>query len=334
VLRQAEAVIGAAVYGGTGYGGAELLRLLLQHPDVAVRQVTSREAGRRVDEVHPTLRGLTDLAITPSDPAALDPALDAIFLALPHGESEAVMPRILERCPKARVYDLAQDFRTGYEPAGWVYGQPEFFREDIAGARTVACPGCFATAILLATLPALRGGLAPRRIIVDAKTGSSGAGATPKPLTHHPLRAQTFLAYKVMEHQHEIEIKSAWGRVALERRLPSLTFVPQSAPMVRGIYACCYLVFEDEPPAQPRQCYEDAYRGSAFVRVVDEPPNVHDVLGTNNADIFVKDDFGVTLVIAAIDNLVRGAAGQAVQSMNLGFGLPEARGLRLPALQP
>lgn len=327
-------MIRVGVYGGTGYGGAELLRLLSMHPEVEVAQVTSRDPGRPVTIVHPALRGLCDdLAFTASEPEALDADLDAVFLALPHGESGKIMDRVIARCPKARIYDLAQDFRTGWEPEGWVYGQPEFFREALRGARKVALPGCFATAILLATLPVLRAGLNPRRIIVDAKTGSSGSGASPKALTHHPIRVSTFKAYKVMSHQHEREIKATWGRVTTSRELPTLTFVPQSTPLVRGIYACCYFIFEEGlRPARP--AYEEAYAGSPFVRLLDSPPNVHDVAGTNNADIFVKDDFGVTVAIAAIDNLVRGAAGQAVQCMNIGFGWDEACGLRLAALQP
>ncbi len=329
-------MIRAAIFGATGYGGAELLRILLTHPEVEVAQATSREPGRRVADVHRNLRGLTDLTFVPADPAALDPRLDAIFLALPHGESRALVPRILERCPDARLYDLAQDFRTGSEGEGWVYGIPEFARAEIAAARKVACPGCFATAVALATAPALAAGFAPRRALVDAKTGSSGSGATPSEATHHPARVTTFRAYKVFEHQHEREIKALWARVATARALPALSFVPQSAPMVRGIYACAYLVFEGEPPPAGAlaEAYGRAFAGSPFVRVVADPPNVRDVIGTNNADVYVRDDFGVTLVIVAIDNLVKGAAGQAVQCMNLGFGLPEDAGLRLAGVLP
>ncbi len=328
-------MIRAGVIGGTGYGGAELLRLLALHPEVQVVQVTSRDPGRNVSEVHPNLRGFyDDLAFTLTDPEALASDLDVVFFALPHGESHKVMDAVIAQCPEARIYDLAQDYRTGWEPAGWVYGQPEHFRDAIRSSRRVALPGCFATAILLGTLPALRAGLNPRRVIVDAKTGSSGSGATPKALTHHPVRTSTFKAYKVMEHQHEREIKATWGRVTTSRSLPSLTFVPQSTPLVRGIYACTYLVFEGEPPVNTREIYEEAYAGSPFVRLVTSAPNVRNVAGTNNADVFIKDDFGVTLVITAIDNLIRGAAGQAVQCMNLGFGLDESLGLRLPALYP
>ncbi|HVY60869.1 MAG TPA: N-acetyl-gamma-glutamyl-phosphate reductase, partial [Planctomycetota bacterium] len=300
-----------------------------------VRAATSRDPGKRVDAVHRNLRGLTDLRFSASEPASLEPDLDAVFLALPHGESKALVAAVRERCPGARIYDLAQDFRTGYEPEGWVYGLPEAFREEIKRARTVACPGCFATAILLGTFPALAAGLEPRRIIVDAKTGSSGSGASPAEGTHHPTRVSTFRAYKVMEHQHETEIKAVWGRATTgPMTLPSLTFVPQSAPLVRGIYACCYLVFEGEPPGDVKARYRERFAGSRFVRVLDEVPNVRDVAGTNNADLFVKDDFGVTLVIVAIDNLVKGASGQAVQCMNLGFGLAEDAGLRLAGLNP
>ncbi len=327
-------MITAAVYGASGYGGVELLRLLLQHPDVTVRQATSRDAGRRVDAVHPGLRGLTDLTLAESTPAALDPGLDAVFFALPHGASSAIAGAVAARCPRARLYDLAQDFRVGAEAEGWVYGLPELFRDRLAGAKKVACPGCFATAILLGTAPALCTPPRPRRIIVDAKTGSSGSGASPKDGTHHPSRVATLKAYKVFSHQHEAEIEDAWKRLAPAGELPPIAFVPQSTPAVRGIYACSYLVYDEAPHGRTADAYRAFYHDSPFVRVVDEPPNVLDVRGTNNADIYVQDGEGVTVVISSVDNLVRGAAGQAVQCMNLGFGLAEDRGLRLAALIP
>jgi N-acetyl-gamma-glutamyl-phosphate reductase len=327
-------LIKAAVYGASGYGGVELLRLLLQHPDVAVCQATSREAGRRVDVVHPGLRGLTDLVLVNSAPEALEPGLDAVFFALPHGASSEIAGAVAARCTKARLYDLAQDFRTGADADGWVYGLPELFRDRLADARKVACPGCFATAILLGTAPALCVPPRPKRIIVDAKTGSSGSGAQPKDGTHHPSRVSTLKAYKVFSHQHEAEVRDAWRRLAPAGEIPPLSFVPQSTPAVRGIYACSYLVYDDTPHGNTAEAYRRFYQGSPFVRVLDEPPNVLDVRGTNNADIYVQDGDGVTVVISSLDNLVRGAAGQAVQCMNIGFGLPEDRGLKLPALIP
>ena len=327
-------MIKAAVYGASGYGGVELLRLLLQHPDVEVRQATSREDGRRVDVVHPGLRGLTDLVLVDSQPESLEPGLDAVFFALPHGASSDVVAAVAARCQHARLYDLAQDFRVGAEPEGWVYGLPELFRDRLADAKKVACPGCFATAILLGTAPALCVPPRPRRIIVDAKTGSSGSGATPKEGTHHPSRVGTLKAYKVFSHQHEAEIQDAWKRLAPAGEIPPVSFVPQSTPAVRGIYACSYLIYDDTPHGDTAETYRRFYQDSPFVRVLDEPPNVLDVRGTNNADIYVQDGDGVTVVISSVDNLVRGAAGQAVQCMNIGFHLPEDRGLKLSALIP
>jgi N-acetyl-gamma-glutamyl-phosphate reductase len=328
-------MIKAAIYGATGYGGAELLRLLLTHPQVDVRQATSRDPGRRVDDVHAGLRGLTDLKLSESSPKALDAGLDAVFLALPHGDSTHVMDAVIAQCPHARIFDLAQDFRTGHEDGGWVYGAPELFRDQITGAQKVACPGCFATSILMGTAPAVKSDLQLARIIVDAKTGSSGSGAVPKPLTHHPVRSGTIRAYKVFAHQHEREVKASWSRLDPEHQIPALSFVPQSVASVRGIYASCYLLHAD--PAQTvnmREVYERFYQECQFVHVLDEPPNVIDVRGTNNVHLYVQEEDGLTLVLSAIDNLCRGASGQAVQCMNLAFGLPEDMGLRLPALVP
>lgn len=328
-------MIKAAIFGATGYGGAELLRLLLSHPQVEVRQATSREPGRRVDAVHKGLRGLTDLKLSESKPQELDPGLDAVFMALPHGDSTGVMDAVIAQCPKARIFDLAQDFRTGFEDAGWVYGAPELFREKIQQANKVACPGCFATAILMGTAPAIQSDVSLERIIVDAKTGSSGSGAVPKPLTHHPARSATIKAYKVFSHQHEREIKASWTRLDAEATLPQLSFVPISVASVRGIYASCYLLHSDPSSSlNMREIFERFYQDAPFVHIVDETPNVMDVRGTNNVHLYVQEENGLTLVLSAIDNLCRGASGQAVQCMNLAFGLEENLGLRLPALVP
>lgn len=324
-----------AVFGASGYGGLEALRLLLSHPKVEVVQATSREPGRRVDAVHPGLRGLTDLVLSDSRPESLQPDLDVVFLALPHGKSGPLMDSIIERCPNAKIIDLAQDFRVGHDEEGWVYGFPEIFREEISKSDKIACPGCFATSIAMATLPALKAGHRPAHIIVDAKTGSSGSGTTAKALTHHPIRVSTMKAYKVFSHQHEREVKAAWQKVlGPEVSLPQLSFVPQSSPLVRGIYSCVYLVFSEDTPRDLESVYRDFYQGSPFVRVLESAPNVAHIRGTNNGEVYVQKNGAVTLVIAAIDNLVRGAAGQAVQCMNIRFGWPENEGLRLAALVP
>lgn len=334
-----KSAIRAAVYGASGYGGMELLRLLAAHPDVELVAATSREPGRRVDEVHPGLRGLTDLTLSESRADALDPRLDVVFFALPHGESGQVADAVAARCPAARLIDLAQDFRTGHERAGWVYGQPELFGGQLPGARRIACPGCFATAILLGVGPAIASGFVPERVIVDAKTGSSGSGASAQAGTHHPTRVSTHKAYKVFEHQHEKEVLASLGRLIEARGAaqspPRLAFVPQSTPLVRGILACSYLIAgAHSTRIDLAAAYREFFEGSPFVRVLDEPPNVAHVRGTNNCDLFVKEHDGLWLVISAIDNLVRGASGQAVQCMNLALGLPAERGLRLASLVP
>ncbi len=326
-----------AIVGGSGYGAAELLRLLLPRPDVRVEAVLSRgEAGRPVAAVHKHVRGLTDLCDAASEPASLASDHDAVFLSVPHGEARKLAPAVRERCPGAVLIDLSQDFRT--DP-GWVYGLTEHAREDVARARSIANPGCFATGLLLGVLPALASGLVPKQVIVDAKTGSSGSGAEPSEKTHHPERVSSFFAYKVFAHAHEAEVGAAMGRVPAVRQAgtppPPLAFVPQSAPLVRGIAASCYLVYPDAAPlAALRTAYDVAYARSPFVRIVDEPPNVRDVLGTNNADVFHAAKGSVALVLTAIDNLGKGMAGQAVQNMNVALGLPEDAGLRMAGLRP
>jgi N-acetyl-gamma-glutamyl-phosphate reductase common form len=251
-------------------------------------------AGRRIDELHPNLRGLVSGSFCRLDDA---PRADVTFLALPHGESRDV---------PGRVIDLSQDHRLE-----WVYGLPEIHRDQILGAEKVAAPGCFATAAILSLWPARRRLAGPA--FVSAATGSSGSGHKPKDITHHPYRATTFNAYSPFEHRHIAEIQKAVGC--------DFVFQPHSAPMVRGIFSTTFLTLADEAPL------DYAYGGARFVRLWETSPNVHWVKNTNFADLQVVQKGNRALVFCAIDNLIKGGAGQAVQCMNLMFGLPEEAGL-------
>ncbi len=269
-----------------------------------------------------------------------------VFLAMPHAQAMEVVPRL---APAVRVVDLSGDFRLkdraeyaryyGKEHAcpelveGFVYGLPEANREAIRGARRVASPGCFATAVILGCLPLAREGLLRGDVIADCKTGSSGSGATPGEGTHHPRRSTAFLAYKPFKHQHVPEIEQALR--ASGARDARLLFQPHSAPMVRGIFATIYCTLpEDLSDAELRGLFERRYGREPFVRLVEGSPDVTWVKNTNFADVSWARDGRRLIVFVAIDNLVKGAAGQAVQSMNLMLGLDEKTALVFPGSHP
>ncbi|HYN86626.1 MAG TPA: N-acetyl-gamma-glutamyl-phosphate reductase [Pyrinomonadaceae bacterium] len=333
--------IKVGIFGGSGYGGAELLRVLLFHPNAEVAFVTANEhAGKSVGEVHKNLRGFTALefARAPEDLRELE-RLDCLFLALPHGQALEVAPRLP---PKLKVVDLSGDFRLddasefasayGREHTAaelqreFVYGLTELNREKIRGARLVSNPGCFATATALALAPLVAGGHLVGRVVVDAKTGSSGSGAKPAANTHHPQRANSFYAYKPFTHQHVPEIEQtlrAAGDWASE-----LVFMTHSLPVSRGIFASVYAETRQELTADDaRQLFADFYAGSFFVRLVEGSPDINWVKNSNFCDIGFAARGRQLVVFSAIDNLVKGAAGQAVQNMNLMFGLEETTGL-------
>lgn len=342
------------IIGGSGYSGGELLRLLLFHPQVEILWVTAHDqAGRSVGQVHPNLRHLTELVFEPT-PSAETLAekcqgLDCLFLALPHGKSMELVPAIP---PEVRVIDLAGDFRLRdarqfelsygqpHRAADcldqFVYGLTEINRQSIALSRRVANPGCFATAVLLGLYPFVLHRLTTGPIIADAKTGSSGAGATPTETTHHPRRANSFFAYKSFTHQHLPEIiqtLNTLGGIGNGRVLLQV----HSAPVVRGIFATLYLTTRRPLSADTiGSLLSETYARSYFVRLLgpNRSPDITWVKHTNFADIgwAVEDTHAVIFV--AIDNLVKGAAGQAVQNMNVMFGLDETTGLRLPGSNP
>ncbi len=336
------------IYGGSGYGGAELLRILLFHPHAEVALVTANEhAGKSVGEVHRNLYGLTNLRFVsaPQEPERLKD-LDCVFLALPHGQALEIAPRLP---PDVKVIDLSGDFRLsdagefaehyGREHTAqelqreFVYGLTEANREKISKARLVSNPGCFATATLLGLAPLVAAGALGSRVVVDAKTGSSGSGAKPAANTHHPQRMNSFYAYKPFTHQHVPEIEQTLRAVG--DWTSDLIFMTHSLPVARGIFASIYVETKNELTAEDtRALFADFYRDSFFVRLVDGSPDINWVKLTNFCDIGFAARGRQLVVFSAIDNLVKGASGQAVQNMNLMFGLDERAGLLLVGGNP
>ncbi len=342
-------MIKIGIVGGTGYTGVELLRLLAAHPDAELSLITSRsEAGLPVAEMFPNLRGHVDLAFSEPDPEALA-ACDLVFFATPNGVAMQSVPALL--AAGVRVIDLAADFRlkdTG-EWAQWygqphacpevlaeaVYGLPEVNREAIRSARLIANPGCYPTAVQLGLLPLLeQGGIEPDRIIADCKSGVSGAGRKASVATLLCETSESFKAYAVPGHRHWPEIRQGLNTVADG---VGLTFVPHLVPMLRGIHATLYATLTDAG-ADLQALFEQRYADEPFVDVLPagSHPETRSVKGANTCRIAVHrpQDGDTVVILSVIDNLVKGAAGQAVQNMNIMFGLPEQAGLEGIALVP
>ena len=340
--------IKVAIFGGSGYGGSELLRILLFHPHAEIVFVTANEqAGKAVGDVHKNLYGLTDLKFrnAPDDPSELAD-LDCVFLALPHGQAMAVVPLLPAN---VKAIDLSGDFRlrdqeifeqhygrahTAMElQSEFVYGLTETNREAVRRARLVANPGCFATSTLLGLAPLVANGLVSGRVIVDAKTGSSGSGAKAAANTHHPQRMNSFYAYKPFTHQHVPEIEQELGSVGAWNN--ELVFMTHSLPVSRGIFSSIYVeAKEDVTEEQLRSLFAEFYRESFFVRLVQGSPDINWVKTTNFCDLGFAVRGRQVVIFSALDNLVKGAAGQAVQNMNLMFGLDEKVGLMLVGTNP
>lgn len=336
-----------AIFGGSGYGGSELLRILLFHGHAAIVLVTANEhVGKAVGEVHKNLYGLTDLKFekSPEDLSALD--ADVAFFALPHGQALNLIPQIPEN---VKVVDLSGDFRIDDKDvfkqfykldhtadelqSKFVYGLTETNREAIKQANYIANPGCFATANLLALAPMVKSGLLTGKIIVDAKTGSSGSGAKAAANTHHPQRMNSFYAYKPFTHQHLPEIEQHLKTIGSFEN--DFVFMTHSLPVSRGIFASCYLETTNILTNEDlKNLYELFYKDSFFVRIVESSPDINWVKTTNFCDISAHSNGKQIAVFSAIDNLVKGAAGQAVQNMNLMFGLDETCGLKLVGTNP
>jgi LysW-gamma-L-alpha-aminoadipyl-6-phosphate/LysW-L-glutamyl-5-phosphate reductase len=344
----------AGVLGGSGFAGAELVRRLLFHPEVEVVRVCAADhVGEPIAHALPHLEGLTDLVFENPPPDAAVAGLDVVLMGLPHGASIDVVERVADT--DVRVIDMSGAFRLkdlgAYarfyggphaRPAlleRFVYGLPELERERIRSARYVSSPGCFATAIELALLPFARAGLLQGSVEVVGVTGSSGSGVTPSVTTHHPTRSVNLRTYRPLSHQHAPEIEAALTSAGA--RNLSLNFVPVSAPLPRGIFATAFFRV---PAGTSTEALDrlphDTYAQEPFVRVPQNRlPEVAAISGSNYAEVGVvvgPEEDGTRLVtaFAALDNLVKGGAGQAIQNMNLMFGLPETTALRDPGGYP
>ncbi len=327
-----------------------MLRILLFHPTVELKLVTAREhAGKRVDSVHPNLAKLTELTFASMPDAGELENLDCIFLALPHGEAMEIVPTLPER---VKVVDLSGDFRLSdadqfkkyygrdhtemAAQRGFVYGLTEVNRNRIKEASRIANPGCFATALELGLYPFVAANAITGRVIADMKTGSSGSGAKPGAGTHHPKRANSFYAYKIFEHQHQPEVEQLLSAVNPDWEVESsLVLQTHSIPVVRGIFASIYATTRQ---AMTRNEVSDLlgefYGKEFFIRLVKGSPDINWVKNTNFVNIGWAVNKDQLIVFVAIDNLVKGAAGQAVQNMNLMFGIEETTGLMLAGSNP
>lgn len=341
--------IRAGIVGGTGYTGVELLRLLTRHPQVELAAITSRgDAGRPVADMFPSLRGHVDLAFSDPGDAALD-RCDVVFFATPNGIAMQQVPALLNA--GAKVVDLAADFRLS-DPAEWekwygmphacaevlesaVYGLPEVNRDRIRSARLVANPGCYPTAVQLGFIPLIEAGVIDRStLIADAKSGVSGAGRKAEVHALFAEAGDNFKAYGVPGHRHLPEIRQ--GLSAVAGGPVGLTFVPHLTPLIRGIHATLYARLTEDCDLQ--SLFESRYRGERFVDVLPSGshPETRSVRASNTCRIAVHRPQGgdTVVVLSVIDNLVKGAAGQAVQNMNLMFGFDESCGLELVPVLP
>jgi len=335
-------MVKVAVLGATGYTALEAVKILLRHPQAEIVAVTSRQEGNTpISSVHPSLVGRLDLPLEDLTPEEVGKRADCVFGCLPHCASAEILPKVL--AAGAKVVDFSADYRLddaatylewyGHEhpDAGrlgtTVYGLPELFRERIRRQSLVANPGCYSTSAILPLAPLLKSGLFEADdIIIDSKSGVSGAGRQPKLMTHFPECNESMSAYNVGRHRHTPEIEQVIARHAGDR--PAVIFTPQLAPMDRGILSTIYI-----RPKQPLAegdvlgLLRQAYAGERFVRVVDHLPGTKDTVDTNFCDITARVVRDRVLLISCLDNLVKGAAGAAVQNFNVLFNLPETMGL-------
>ena len=317
-------MIKAGIIGGAGYTAGELIRILLNHPQVEIGFVqSSSNAGNLVADIHVDLLGDTNLKFTAEMSFS---EVDVIFLCMGHGKSKEFMES--NKLPDPlKVIDLSHDFRLKKEGNSFVYGLPELNREEIKSAKYIANPGCFATGIQLALLPLAASGLLKDEVHIQAITGSTGAGQKPTETSHFSWRNNNLSAYKIMEHQHEGEILQS-----LKQLQPSFVsdfnFIPVRGNHTRGIFVAAYTRF-DGSLEDANNLFNEFYSEHPFVFVTKVNPSMKQVVNTNKAMVYLEKHNNKLVVISLTDNLIKGASGQAVQNMNLMFGLDEKAGLHL-----
>ena len=340
-----------AILGASGYTGGELIRILVNHPNVKISYITAeKHAGKKVSEVFPHLKGILDLKLEKLDPKKIPDDIDIVFAALPHGASAEVIHEIYKR--KIKIIDLGADFRLnegnyrqwyGDHPCSdiledAVYGISELNKEQIAESNLIANPGCYPTASILPLAPLLKENIVDESsIIIDSKSGVSGAGRSPSLDLHFCEVSEGFKAYKVAEHRHSPEIEQHLSEYS--KKDVNIIFTPHLIPIDRGIFSTIYVKTDKEyTTSELLQKLKDFYKNSHFIRIYDEGqfPNISYVRGSNFCDIGIKSipEKKSAVIVSVIDNLVKGAAGQAVQNMNIMMDLPETTGLNLNPVYP
>lgn len=343
-------MVNVGIIGATGYTGSELVRLLQFHPEVEIKVITSEShKGKKFSDIHSQFRNIVDIELTSADDVD-DKNLDVVFLALPHGVAMEFVKKFIDK--DLKIIDLSGDFRLssksvyeqwygkehiyeeGFSQA--VYGIPELFREEIKKTKLVANPGCFPTGAIMAIAPLLKEGLIEvNRIIIDSKTGVTGAGVKAKDTTHFPNVNDNFKPYGIKFHRHSIEIQEQLSRVG--GKGVTIQFAPHLLPVDRGILTSAYLIPNGTiDDTKVKEIYCEFYKDEPFIRVINEAPEIKNVRATNLVDVFATYDERTNNILAfsAIDNLVKGASGAAIQNMNLMFGLNETMGLLQVPVKP
>lgn len=338
------------IIGATGYTGSELVRLLHFHPEAEIEFITSEShKGKLFSDIHPQFKGSADIELKSVDEINVE-KVNVLFLALPHGVSMEFVEKFIDY--DVKIIDLSGDFRLsskfvyeewykkdhtyeeGFSKA--VFGLPELWRDEIRKAKLVANPGCFPTGAILTTAPLVKSKLIDNeRIIIDSKTGVTGAGIKAKEVTHFPNVNDNFKPYSVKFHRHTIEIQEQLSKVSVGETV--IQFTPHLLPVDRGILTSAYLIPNKKvSEAELKKIYKEFYIDSYFVRIIDQTPEVKNVRGTNFVDIYPTYDerTNTILVFSAIDNLVKGASGAAIQNMNLMFGIKEETGLNQIPIKP